>query len=148
MRFRRWVSVLALMALAFGLGRASVGTAQAVLSDGLFVRDSGGNTWLIIGGQRARVPFRPATDDAIFSVPDSGQWVVPGDGGGLTLGAQPDFVNASPIIIGNSGANNASDDPAPSVIIQVDDDRATTGQQVTITVIAEDNHGVQWIEWE
>ena len=31
MRFRRWVSILALMALAFGLGRASVGVAQGLL---------------------------------------------------------------------------------------------------------------------
>ena len=32
--------------------------------------------------------------------------------------------------------------------IQVDDDRVEAGQKISITLIAEDNHGVQWIEWE
>src|SRR5881227_721238 len=110
MRFRRWARALALVALAamaFGMGR---GSAQAVLPDGVFVRDSGGTTWLIIGGQRAKVPFYPAGDDVIGAVPDSGQWVVPGEGGILTLGPQPDFVNQAPASLAQAQAT-----PTPTV---------------------------------
>src|SRR5690242_17560805 len=60
MRFHRLARALALVALvatAFGIGR---GSAQSVLPDGVFVKDSGGTIWLIIGGQRAKVPFYPA----------------------------------------------------------------------------------------
>jgi hypothetical protein len=151
MRFRRWVSVLALMVLAFGLGRASVGVAQGILPDGVFVRDSGGGIWLVIGGQRARVPFFPASDEAIFATADSGMWVVPGEGGMLTLGGQPDFVNAPPVMVAPAATATATpmpDDPPPTVSIQVDDTRVEAGQKITITIIAEDNKGIQWIEWE
>ncbi len=150
MRFRRWARALALVALAvmaFGMGR---GSAQPVLPDGVFVKDSGGTTWLVIGGQRAKVPFYPAGDDVINAVPDSGQWVVPGDGGILTLGGQPDFVNQAPVSLVNlaTPTPTALADPPPTVTIQVDDDRARAGQTVSITLIATDNSGIEWMEWE
>jgi hypothetical protein len=150
MRLRRWVSVVALMVLAFGMGRASAGVAQALLPDGVFVRDSAGNVWLIVSGQRAKVPFRPATDDAINSVADSGLWVVPGEGGALTLGSQPDYVNAAPITVsGGSSGTQASADPPPTFLrFDVDDDRARVGQSVKLTIIAQDNKGIDWVEWE
>jgi len=148
MRFRgsaavRLMGVVALVVLAFGFGRVS---AQAILPDGVFVRDRGGTIWLIIGGQRAKVPFYPAADDAIGAVPDSGQWIIPGTGGSLlALGAQPSFVNQAPVILGQP---TSTDDPPPTVSIQIDDDRARVGQTVNITVIADDNRGIDWIEWE
>lgn len=148
MRYRKWAGLLALVALAFGLGR---GSAQSLLPDGVFVRDSGGGVWLIAGGQRAQVPFYPAGDDVIFAVPDSGLWVVPGEGGVLTLGGQPEFVNAPPVMMPAPPTPTATpipDDPAPAVSIQVDDDRVRAGQTVSITVIAEDNESIRWIEWE
>jgi hypothetical protein len=152
MRFRKWAavrcaSVLVLVVLVFGLGRVS---AQAALPDGVFVRDSGGTIYLIIGGQRARVPFYPATDGVINSVPDSGQYVVPGTAGTLLmLGPQPDFVNQPPVAVGQATATpTPTGDPPPTVTIQVDDDNAKVGQTVSITVIANDNHGIDWIEWE
>jgi hypothetical protein len=149
MRFRRVARALALVSLAvlvFGIGR---GSAQPALPDGVFVKDSGGQIWLIIGGQRAKVPFYPAGDDVINSVADSGQWVVPGDGGILTLGAQPDFVNQAPVsLVSVPTVTPTPSDPVPSVTIQVDDDRARAGQTVNITLIATDNSGVDWMEWE
>jgi len=36
----------------------------------------------------------------------------------------------------------------PSVTIQVDDNRIDPGQQISITVIANDPAGLKWIEWE
>jgi hypothetical protein len=154
MRFRRLararlVRALALVALAvfaFGMGQTS---AQPALPDGVFVRDSAGTIWLIIGGQRAQVPFYPAGDDVIASVADSGQWVVPGEGGILTLGAQPDFVNQAPVsLVQGPTVTPTPSDPVPTVTIQVDDDRARAGQTVSITLIATDNSGINWMEWE
>jgi hypothetical protein len=126
-----------------------VGAAQGLLPDGVFVRDSGGGIWLITGGQRARVPFFPAGDDVIFATNDSGLFVVPAEGGGLTLGGQPDFVNQAPVVMGSAPSTAAAPaDPPPSVSISVDDDRVEAGQRIEITVIASDNNGVEWIEWE
>jgi len=149
MRLPRWAGLLALV-LAFWLGRGSSDlSAQPVLPDGVFVRDSSGTVWLITGGQRARVPFLPATDDAINSVPDSGQWVVAGDNGSLTLGAQPSYVNATPIAMqAGTATPTVSEDPPPSVTVQVDDENIQVGQTISVTVIGQDNHGIDWLQWE
>lgn len=167
MRIPRWASLLVIGAVAFGLGRgSSTLSAQPLLPDGVFVRDSGGGVWLILGGQRAQVPFLPAADDVIFAVPDSGAWVVQGEGSVLVLGPQPDYVAAPPIMMAPPPAPEATpapeaatatpvptvapvaEDPPPTVTIQVDDARIQAGQTVTITVIAEDNTGIEWIQWE
>ncbi|MFN8636789.1 MAG: hypothetical protein U0893_23320 [Chloroflexota bacterium] len=156
MRVPRWAGLLALVALVFTLGRGSSQlSAQSLLPDGVFVRDSGGTVWFIYGGQRAQVPFLPANDDVIFSVPDSGQWVVQGEGGGLTLGAQPSYVQAPPIVMQSPPTNTPEatatpvpENPAPSVTIQVDDTRIQAGQTVSVTLIVHDDTGIDWIQWE
>ena len=86
----------------------------------------------------------------IFATDDSGLWVIPGEGGVLTLGGMPDFVNQAPVVMGppSSTSSQVSADPPPTVNIPVDDDRVEAGQRIEITVIATDNSGVQWIEWE
>ena len=148
MRIPRWAGLLVLAVLAFWLGRGSSDlSAQALLPDGVFVRDSGGTVWLIIGGQRAQVPFFPADDGAIASVPDSGMWVVQGEGGMLTLGGMPDYVFQPPVMApppppsrcATATPTPVPEDPAPTVSIQVDDERIVGGQTVSITVIAQDN---------
>ena len=152
MRIPRWAGLLALAALAFWLGQGSSNlSAQALLPDGVFVRDSGGTIWLITGGQRAKVPFLPATDEAINSVPDSGQFVVAGEGGALALGPQPAYVNAQPISLqaaATATPTAAPEDPAPTVSISVDDANIQVGQTVRVQVIGHDNHGIEWMQWE
>lgn len=157
MRVPRWAGLLALIALVFALGRGSTGqlSAQSLLPDGVFVRDGNGTVWFIYGGQRAQVPFLPANDDVIASVPDSGQWVIQGEGGGLTLGAQPSYVQAPPIVMQAppistpvATATTVPENPAPSVTIQVDDSRIQVGQTVSVTLIAHDETGIDWIQWE
>jgi hypothetical protein len=144
--------------LAFWLGRGSNDlSAQALLPDGVFVRDSGGTVWLIIGGQRAQVPIFPADDGAIGSVGDSGMWVVQGEGGTLTLGGMPDYVFQPPVTVPPpppvveipvATPTAVPEDPAPTVSIQVDDERIVGGQTVSVTVIAQDNGPIDWIQWE
>jgi hypothetical protein len=157
MRIPRWAGLLVVAVLAFWLGRGSTGlSAQSLLPDGVFVRDSGGGVWLIIGGQRAQVPFFPAADDVIASVPDSGQWVVQGDGGTLTLGGQPDYVFAAPVVMQappppeqpTATPTPVPEDPPPTVSIQVDDANIQIGQTVSVTVIAQDNGPIDYIQWE
>lgn len=154
MRIPRWAGLLVVAVMAFWLGRGSDAlSAQPLLPDGVFVRDSAGTAWLIIGGQRAQVPFYPAADDVIASVPDSGAWVVQGEGGTLALGGQPDYVSAAPVTLAAAAtatptATPLPEDPPPSVSIQVDDTRIQVGQQISITVIAQDNKGIEWIQWE
>ena len=67
---RRWSALVALVGLAFGLGQAF---AQSGIPDGAFVRDTAGNIWLVVGGQRVSVPLFQTTDAEIAAVPDSGQ---------------------------------------------------------------------------
>src|SRR5689334_18600424 len=155
MRIPRWAGLLVLAVLVFWLGRgSSTLSAQAVLPDGVFVRDSGGAVWLITGGQRAQVPFFPADDSAIASVPDTGMWVVQGEGGTLALGGIPDYVYQPPVTAPppappeSTATPTVAADPPPSVSIQVDDERILAGQTVSITVIAQDNGPIEWIQWE
>ena len=159
MRIPRWAGLLVLAVLAFWLGRGSSDlSAQAILPDGVFVRDSGGTVWLIIGGQRAQVPFLPADDGAIASVPDSGHVGGPGRGrhadarrdAGLRLPAA-DHVSADADAYRGRRADGDADpgEPgAPMVSIQVDDERIVAGQEVSITVIAQDTSPIEWIQWE
>ncbi len=157
MRIPRLAGLLALAALAFWLGRGSTDlAAQGLLTDGVFARDSGGTVWLITGGQRAQVPFMPATDEAIYAVPDSGAWVIQGEGGSLALGAQPSYVSAPPAVPQSVMASQPtatptatpSADPPPSVSVRVNDSVIQAGGPVEIEVFAEDNSGIDWIEWE
>ena len=145
---RKWAGVVALCSLAFGLGQA---LAQGGIPDGAFVRDSGGNVWLVAGGQRAGVPIYQATDDQIAAVPDGGQWLIPaGDGSGaLILGARPSWAGgvATPGQTA-AGTTPVPDDALPTVTIQLDDPTINPGQRINVTVIASDDKGLQRIDWE
>jgi hypothetical protein len=57
--------------------------------------------------------------------------------------APPPVTTAVPV-----GTATPTPVPGPRVTIQVDDDRIDSGQEIKITVIAEDPAGLSWIEWE
>ncbi len=142
-----WV---ALFAVVFGLGHSS---AQSFIPNGAFLRDSAGNTWLVNGGAKSRVPIYPAADDQIAAIPDNGAWVVPAPDGGLTLGTRPDWEGLPPtgLFPGQAAAPTSTpvpDDKLPTVVLQVSDDRIDPGEEIEITVIASDDKGVDRIEWE
>ena len=143
---RKWAGFVMLVSLAFGLGHAF---AQPGIPDGAFVRDSSGNVWLVVGGQRAGVPIYQTTDDQIAAVPDSGQWLVPaGDGSGaLILGARPSWAVDTGQTAG-AGATAIPGDALPTLSIQVDDEVVDPGETVDVTLIGADDVGLQWIEWE
>lgn len=63
--------------------------AQGGIPDGVFVRESNGTVWLVLGGQRISVPIWQASDADIAALPDSGQWAVMNDGGAITSGDRP-----------------------------------------------------------
>src|SRR6185312_2712428 len=86
---RRNLRWLAVIVAVFSLGRAS---AQAVIPDGSFVRDSADNIWLVTGSQRAAVPIRDSSDQEILAVPAGDRWVVPGPQGFVALGDKPDWA--------------------------------------------------------
>jgi len=133
----RRIGWLAVIVAVFGLGRAS---AQAVIPDGTFVRDSSDNTWLVTGGQRAVVPIREASDEEILAVPAGDRWVVAGPQGFVALGDKPDWAkDPEPVKL--------TDDP-PKVTIHLSSDEVDRGGTVEITVIASDDVSLDWIEWE
>ncbi len=134
---RRKIAWLALILVAFGLGQAS---AQPVIPDGAFVRDSADNTWLVSGGTKSIVPIYPAGDDDIAALPDSGRWVVAGSEGLVRLGDRPGWgEEPNPI--------RQKDNP-PKVTIALSDAEIERGGTIQITVFATDDFGLDWIEWE
>ena len=133
----RRIGWLAVIVAVFGLGRAS---AQGVIPDGTFVRDSADNTWLVTGGQRAAVPIREASDEEILAVPAGDRWVVAGPQGFVALGDKPDWAkDPAPVKL--------TDDP-PKVTIHLSADEVDRGGTVEVTVIASDDVSLDWIEWE
>jgi hypothetical protein len=134
---RRKIGWLAVIVAVFGLGRAS---AQAVIPDGTFVRDSADNIWLVTGGQRAAVPIRDSTDEEILAVPAGNRWVVAGPQGFVALGEKPDWAKDSEPV-------KLTDDP-PKVTIRLSADEADRGATIEITVVASDDVSLDWIEWE
>jgi hypothetical protein len=134
---RRKIGVLALVVAAFGFGQAS---AQPVIPDGSFVRDSAGNTWLVTGSQRAAVPIREATDEEILALPFNNEWVVAATQGIVALGGKPDWADDPEDV-------KLTDDP-PKVTIRLSTDEIARGDTVEITVIASDDISLDWIEWE
>jgi hypothetical protein len=138
---RRKIGTLALIVVlvvaAFGLGRAS---AQSAIPDGVFVRDSADNTWLVSGGARSVVPIYEADDADIQALPESGRWVVPASGGLVALGDRPEW--------GEDPAPIRQKDQPPKVDIRLAADEITRGQTVDIVIAATDDVGLDWIEWE
>ena len=134
----RWkIGWLALIVAAFGLGQAS---AQPAIPDGVFVRDSVDNTWLISGGTRAIVPIYEASDEEILAIPENGQWVTPASSGLVMLGGRPEWGKDPETL-------RLTDDP-PKVTIQLSADEIGQGASLDVTIVASDDVSLDWIEWE
>jgi hypothetical protein len=85
------VSIMGIIAVCSFLGgQASAQTVPVGFQDYTFVRDSTGETWLVLRistGQYVRVgiPIFPSTDAEIGAVPANNQWIVPGDGARMSF---------------------------------------------------------------
>jgi hypothetical protein len=134
---RRRIGLIAFIVAVFGLGRAS---AQTTIPDGVFVRDSADNTWLVTGGTRAAVPIYEAEDEDILAIPANGRWVTPMSVGLLVLGDRPEWASEPEPV-------RLKDDP-PKVTIRLAADEIDHGATVEVTISASDDIGVDWIEWE
>jgi hypothetical protein len=134
---RQKLGWLALIVAAFGLGQAS---AQPIIPDGSFVRDSADATWLVTGNERVAVPIREASDREILAVPFGGRWVVAAAQGVVTLGAKPDWADDQEDV-------KLDDDP-PKVTVRVSAEEVARGGTFDVTVIASDDVSLDWIEWE
>lgn len=84
---RTWLLV-ALLSIVVGWSGGSA-TAQPSIPNGVFVRDADRNLFLVLDGKRHRVPVYPLYPDEVEAIPESGQWVVPGEDGGIEIGAYP-----------------------------------------------------------
>jgi hypothetical protein len=134
---RKKIGWLALIVAAFGLGQAS---AQPAIPDGVFVRDSADNTWLVTNGTRAVVPIHPATDEQIAALPESGRWVASAADGAITLGDRPAWAEApAPIRRG---------DDSPTLTFQLAAAEIDRGATLELAIRATDDVGLDWIEWE
>jgi hypothetical protein len=91
-RINRRDLVLGLGAAAISLPAVSAApraSAQGAIPDGVFVRESNGTVWLVIGGQRVAVPIWQAGDADIAALPKSDLWAVMNDGGAVSGGSRP-----------------------------------------------------------
>lgn len=84
-------------------------TAQSEVPVWTFVRDSGGQVWLVGTTSRLAVPIYPATDEQIAAIAWNGNWVVPsGDNSSVVAGAKPSWATDDPRV-------SAATESAPAV---------------------------------
>lgn len=100
MVYRQWPAAV-LMALALGL-TASTSNAYPVMRNGVFVRDADRNLFLVLDGQRHRVPIYPLYPDEVDAIPESGRWVVPGEDGTMSLGEYPHWERHPEVMPGTT----------------------------------------------
>jgi hypothetical protein len=79
-------AVIITVVVAFWLGRAS---AQGTIPNGVFVRNSEGGIWLVLDGQRVRLPIWQAADEEIAGLPLADRWAVMNDAGAIIAGDRP-----------------------------------------------------------
>lgn len=115
------ISMVSIVAVcSFFGGQVSAQTVPAGFQDYTFVRDSSGETWLILRASpgvmvRVGIPIFPATDAEIASVPVNGQWLVPGDGARMSV-ERPAWALRGTISQVTSGIGSVFQPPASSPV--------------------------------
>lgn len=73
-------------------------TAQSSIPNGVFVKNSDGLIWLVMDGQRVKIPVWPASDEEIAALPVPDRWAVMNDAGAIVAGDRPSwFGGAAPV---------------------------------------------------
>lgn len=71
----------------------TIGTsAQSNIPNGVFVKSSEGLVWLVLEGQRIKIPVWPASDDDIAALPVADRWTVMNDAGAIVAGDRPAWL--------------------------------------------------------
>jgi hypothetical protein len=83
---------LALAILAPWWITASSVLGQSSIPNGVFVQNSDGLVWLVLDGQRVKIPVWPAADDEIAAVPVADSWAVMNDDGAIVAGDRPAWL--------------------------------------------------------
>lgn len=87
---RTALPLVAAIALTWGLARATA--AQSSIPNGVFVRNSEGLVWLVLEGERIKIPVWQATDEEIAAVPVFDRWAVMDAVGAIVAGDRPAWL--------------------------------------------------------
>jgi hypothetical protein len=82
--------VLVAIAATWWLTTPSV--AQSSIPNGVFVRNSEGVLWLVMDGQRVKIPVWSASDEEIAALPVPDRWAVMNDAGAIVAGDRPAWL--------------------------------------------------------
>lgn len=70
----------------------TVSSAQSSIPNGVFVRNSEGLLWLVLDGQRVKIPVWPASDEEIAALPVADRWAVMNADGAIVAGDRPAWL--------------------------------------------------------
>jgi hypothetical protein len=73
-------------------------SAQSTIPNGVFVQNSAGLLWLVLDGQRVKIPVWPASDDDIAALPVPDRWAVMNDAGAIVAGDAPAWLGSAPVM--------------------------------------------------
>lgn len=96
----RWL-VAVLVAVLIGWARDSA-AAQPAVPGGVFVRDADRNLFLVLDGERHRVPVYPLSPEEVEAIPESGRWIVPSAAGGIEPGDNPHWERHPEVVPGTT----------------------------------------------
>lgn len=92
---RTALPIVAAIVVTWGVARTTV--AQSSIPNGVFVRNSEGLVWLVLEGERIKIPVWQATDEEIAAVPVFDRWAVMDAVGAIVAGDRPAWlVDSSP----------------------------------------------------
>lgn len=111
MRGARW-ALLAVLVLV----QVAPIQAQSSIPNGVFVRSGEGLLWLVLDGQRVKIPVWGAVDADIAALPESDRWAVMNDSGAIVAGDRPAwFVDQpEPAAVAAAPQATATSRPAPT----------------------------------
>lgn len=70
--------------------------AQSTIPNGVFVKNSQGFIWLVVDGQRIKIPVWPASDADVAALPEVDRWAVANETGAVVAGDRPSWLDNQP----------------------------------------------------
>lgn len=115
-------------------------SAQSTIPNGVFVRNSEGLVWLVLDGQRVKIPVWTASDDDIAALPVSDRWAMMNDDGSIVAGDRPAWLADAPPALLNPAVAAAPPTATPASVPAPTTAPAASGnsltyQGLTVTVL-------------